>query len=131
MAFALGSETSSARAHRAYSLRKLGKYEDAFENYDRALTLDPENLNIWDAKGVTYSHLKEYERALECFDKLLAIRPDDLSALNNKGTVLYDLERYEEALEYFNRAFEINPNFQEAKKNRQITARILNEKKTS
>ncbi len=43
--------------NRGYAKVKLGKYEDAIEDYDQSIKLDPKNLAIYHNRGVFKSEI--------------------------------------------------------------------------
>ncbi len=61
-------------------LLENGKYEEALEYFEKALSLDPDNPNIWNKKGVALRSMGRYGEAIECFNKSLEILPRDLDA---------------------------------------------------
>ena len=91
-----------------------GRYGNAIKCYNKALELDPENVDAWVGKGYALNMLGRYLEALECFNKALELDPENVDAWNNKGLVLQRMGRYEEALEYFNMALKIDPNYADA-----------------
>ena len=83
---------------RGFLLAKLGKYEKAITWYDKALAIDPNNVNVLVNKG------------LALINKALRIDPNNVYALVGKGHVLHTQGKYQEAIEYFDKAFKIDPN---------------------
>lgn len=57
-----------------------GKYEEALLHYEEALTLEPNEPNLLNKKGVALRSLGRYDEAIECFNKSLKISPRDLDA---------------------------------------------------
>jgi len=49
-------------------LYEEGLFEQAIEEYDKALTLDPSNFAAWNGKGKSLSQLGRYKDAVECYD---------------------------------------------------------------
>ena len=56
-----------------YSYRKLGKNEEAFEYYNRALKLDPRHRGTHEYIGKLYLNLNQPEYAKKHLDKLDSI----------------------------------------------------------
>ena len=50
-----------------------GKYDEAIEYYDKALTLDPTNVNALISIANVLQELKRYDEAIEYYDKALAL----------------------------------------------------------
>jgi len=80
------------------------KYDEAIENYDRALVFEPENPRLWYSKGAALLHLGHFKGALEAFDKCLRYDPDERAAWDGKGLALRSLDRHGEALECHDKA---------------------------
>lgn len=57
-----------------------GKYEDALDCFEKILSSNPNNSDIWNKKGVALRSLGRYDEAIECFNKALEIAPRDLDA---------------------------------------------------
>jgi len=57
-----------------------GKYEEALFYYEEALTLEPNEPDLLNKKGVALRSLGRYDEAIECFNKSLKISPRDLDA---------------------------------------------------
>jgi tetratricopeptide (TPR) repeat protein len=97
---------------------KLGKKDAALVNYDRALTLRPDDAEALSNRGTTLKDLKRFEKALASYDRALALRPDYAEALYNRGNIMHELKRFEEALASYDRALTARPDFAEALSNR-------------
>ena len=86
------------------------KYDEAIQNYDKVLQIEPNNTAALVNKGLASSDLNRYDEAIQYYDKALHIEPNDTDALINKGTALYDLERYDESIQYYDKVLHIDPN---------------------
>jgi serine/threonine protein kinase len=72
--------TATARSYRA-----LGRWGDAVRNLERALSLDPQNLNTDMELGMTYSRLRRYEDGVRSWDRLIADGPTDYAVWLIRG----------------------------------------------
>tara|TARA_B100001750_G_scaffold64695_1_gene51384 strand:- start:318 stop:545 length:228 start_codon:yes stop_codon:yes gene_type:complete len=54
-----------------------GKYSDALDSFQKALSLNQNNPDLWNLKGITLRSLGRYNEAIECFNKSLEIDPRD------------------------------------------------------
>lgn len=59
--------------------QRLGKYSEAFENYNLALTEDPNDIDTLTYLGNTCCLLKQFEKANTYYKKALLIEPDNQS----------------------------------------------------
>jgi tetratricopeptide (TPR) repeat protein len=106
---------------------KLNQYEEAIEDYNKAIELNPKNAEAYNNRGNAHSELNKHEEAIEDFNKAIELDPKYAEAYNNRGNAYYELNKHEEAIEDFNKAIELNPNFAAAYNNRGITLVQTNE----
>ncbi|MFT4556958.1 MAG: tetratricopeptide (TPR) repeat protein [Porticoccaceae bacterium] len=92
-----------------FSQTELQQYELAFESFNRASELDPEDAITWYNKGRALFDLGRYEDSLQCYDRASDLGPENVDTLNAKGLSLLELDRIEESLESFDRACELAP----------------------
>ena len=85
----------------------LGERNSALKGYDKIIKINPEDPDVWNAKGNILSELERTEEALDCYDKALELCLDitpDSAMWNRKGNALMELGRYDEALKCYNEA---------------------------
>ena len=65
-------------------LSKTGKkqledmqYEDALNSFEHAISLNQNDPDLWNLKGIALRSLGRYNEAVECFNKSLEIDPRD------------------------------------------------------
>ena len=65
-------------------LSKTGKkqledeqYEDALNSFERAISLNQNDPDLWNLMGIVLRSLGRYNEAVECFNKSLEIDPRD------------------------------------------------------
>lgn len=97
---------------KAVDLHKAGKYEEALENYNKAIDTEPLDGRAWLNKGSLLVELKNYEEAVKCFDTVIDIAPKMVGggAWGNKAKACMELKDYEKAVVCSDKALEINPN---------------------
>ena len=110
---------SFAWTTKGYILTKFGKLDEAIINYDKAIQINPNDVQAWTYKGacLLYSNASNsgrYDEALKCYNKALEIDPKYTDAWNGKGNALYVLKNYDEAIKCYDRALDINPNSTDA-----------------
>ena len=54
-----------------------GQYENALNSFEMALSLNQNNPDLWNLKGITLRSLGRYNEAIDCFNKSLEIDPRD------------------------------------------------------
>jgi Tfp pilus assembly protein PilF len=96
-AVAIAPESASAHGNLGYVLfRDCGEYERGAHHIERALQLDPANIDCQCNYSMVLSQRGEQARALELCDRILARQPDMHEARLNRALVLLKLGRYEE-----------------------------------
>jgi len=95
-----------------------GEYEKAMGCFNKAIELDPNNVDAYGNRGITYRHLKQYERAIEDYTKVIELDPNSAIAYYNRGITYRRLNQYERAIEDYTKAIELNPNLVAAYINR-------------
>ena len=96
------------------SLYREGKYEEAIEQFNKAIELDSEISGPYRGLGGAYLELKDYEKAIENFEKSLSINPNSPNTYNGLGEVHYQIGDYDKAIEYFKEAINIDSNYDKA-----------------
>ena len=86
-----------------------GDKKGAFEKFDAALELDPNNEDASFGKAFVLYDFLNFTGAIYYYQKVLAVNPNDFDALDNIGIALDDLGRSEEAITYYDKALAINP----------------------
>ena len=54
-----------------------GKYEDALNSFEQAISLNQNDPDLWNLKGIALRSLGRYKEAINCFNKSLEIDPRD------------------------------------------------------
>ena len=54
-----------------------GQYEDALNSFERAISLNQNDPDLWNLMGIVLRSLGRYNEAVECFNKSLEIDPRD------------------------------------------------------
>jgi len=57
-----------------------GQYDDALNLFQRAMSLNQNDPDLWNLKGIALRSLGRYNEAIECFNKSLEIDPRDKNA---------------------------------------------------
>lgn len=76
----------------------------AFEQFIKAVELDPEFSDAHNALGLMYIGLMDYQKAEKHFKKAIEINPNLPDYYNNLGRVYTEMGRYKEAIENFKKA---------------------------
>lgn len=118
----LGLTTDAKTAlYRGNFYHKRQQYEEALEQYDLCLTLEPDLPEALNNRGSTYGKMERYEEALADFNQALIIKPDYTDAINNRGNTYSKMARYKEALADYNQALIMEPDAPDILHNRGLT----------
>ena len=91
------------------ALHRSGKLEDALKAFDKAISLQPGNAELWKNLASVLIDLNRPDEALLGLQHALKLRPRYADAANLSGLILYRKERYSEALDFFNLSIEVEP----------------------
>ncbi|MDI3539819.1 MAG: box helicase protein [Methanolobus sp.] len=89
--------------------REKKDHAAAYECFEAALQLEPDNGLALMNKGITCVHLRKYQVALECFNRLIATGRRQSSVWVQKGIALYYLGDYRNAITAYDEALKIKP----------------------
>jgi len=99
-------------------LFNISKFEESLVLYDKALDIDPSNVDALTRRGIALGvwgdldqsdDLTKYKEALEWINKALAIDPEFLDAMDSKRLALDRLGSYDEAIVWFDKVLTITP----------------------
>ncbi|XP_064638821.1 zinc finger CCCH domain-containing protein 13-like isoform X2 [Lineus longissimus] len=101
---------------------KAGRFTEAMQHLNKALQIDPENVEALVARGALYANNESYLRAIEDFERSLELNPMHANArkyicqtLVAYGRSLQEQKKYRDAMAFYKRALSINTEFLEAK----------------
>ncbi|PKL43870.1 MAG: hypothetical protein CVV41_08905 [Candidatus Riflebacteria bacterium HGW-Riflebacteria-1] len=118
-------ETAQEYFEKGVDLQQRGLFDHAIEEYDRALRLDPDNINIMLNLGAACLQKGLSDRAVKLLKKVLETEPDNSMALYNIGKAYVYREEYETALAHFHRAAALLPEDADIKKLISVCSRHL------
>jgi tetratricopeptide (TPR) repeat protein len=82
------------------------QFQEAANNFDRALRIDPENPFTYNALGSAHARLKEWSEAVGFYAKAIQLRPDFAAAYYNRGLAYFNAARYDLAVQDFSWALD-------------------------
>jgi len=85
-----------------------GDYQQAIEQYDEAIRLDPQYADAYFNRGRAYSYLGQHEQSKEDLDEAIRLNPQHAMAYNNRGIAYGQLGQYERAIEDFDEAIRLD-----------------------
>src|SRR5437762_489698 len=73
-----------------YIDRRQNRWHDAVRNFERAIELDPRNVNILTSAAVTYDLMRDYGQARETSDRLITLEPNNIHARVLRARIDFD-----------------------------------------
>ncbi len=89
-----------------------GQNDDEVAEYEKVLSLDPNDARIYNTLAYIYVIQKDdFEKAMEYLDRYAALLPGDANPLDSRGELLMVVGRFDEAISMFEDVLEIKPDF--------------------
>jgi tetratricopeptide (TPR) repeat protein len=105
-------------SNRGVAKYRNGDYEQALQDFDRSLALDPNFALSRYYRGVISYTYGDYNSALADLDQTIVSVPDFAFAYNDRGKVKWALQDFQGALDDFSQTIALNDHFVEAYFNR-------------
>ena len=105
----LKHDLAEAYAVNGTVLFKKRQFEQADENYVKALELYPDESNYTLMRGICNYYLKKYDIARYELGRLLTLKPDSVEALQYLGLTLYETDNRQQAMELWEQALTLAP----------------------
>ncbi len=105
-----GSE-DSFRVALGKILSRMGRFDDALRNFERAVKVNRENTEAYFLIGNYYYDNDDFEQAYHWYNECLRRNPDHAGSRNNLGVLYYVSGAWDESREEFNRARTISSNY--------------------
>ncbi len=93
---------------------KKKEYENAQNNFSKALKINPHFISAKLNLGIVYHNLGKNEEALKCYKEIAKINNTLPTVYNNMGFILYTQNKYSEAIKELNRAIVLKRDYAEA-----------------
>jgi len=110
----LGAET---HLQRSVELEQQGRLREAIEEQDRALQVDPQNVQANINLISLYARVGEPEKAEQHFQAAVQLNPGRADAYYNHGVLLFMQDMYQDAEHAYRQALLINPFYAEGHNN--------------
>ena len=86
-----------------------GRYDDAIDNVDRAIDLDPGNVPAYAARSSHFKLRSQYDKAIVDLNSAIALDPGDASLYVQRGSAWIGLREFGRAIEDLNAAISLKP----------------------
>lgn len=95
-------ETSSEYIARGNGYLKDGKKQEAISSFNKAVALNPNNIDAYESRGAAHFYNGQYALAAADFDRVLKTNPYRVSTYTAYASVLAAQGRFNDALEVLN-----------------------------
>jgi serine/threonine protein kinase/Flp pilus assembly protein TadD len=95
-----------------YYLNNREDLNQAIEEYNRALELDPDYGDAHNQLGYTYLGIGDFTKAVEHFEKYAALSPGEANPLDSLAEAYFWSGRLDDAAMNYKKALKIKPNFE-------------------
>lgn len=85
----------------ADKLYQYGDMDGAIKEFERALAVDPKNVNVHNSLGVCHGVRGKFDLAIHAFETAIALNPEDVMATYNLGLAHLKQGHREKALDLF------------------------------
>ncbi|CAG9334739.1 unnamed protein product [Blepharisma stoltei] len=105
--YAFFSNDGDSYYEKGYALNKLGRYSEALESYEKAISINPNNARFYNRKGDNLYVLERYQEAIQCYDEAIKLEPNNPLHFCSRARIFNSLRQEEAALQDFNRAYNL------------------------
>ncbi|TSA09932.1 MAG: toll/interleukin-1 receptor domain-containing protein [Deltaproteobacteria bacterium] len=108
-ALELNADHVSALTNRAALYYGKGEYDQALKDYDKLISLKPNDAESYNARGNVYLAKGNYDKAINDFNKAVSLDPNLPNTFTNRGNAYYYKKDYELAIKDFSTAISLKP----------------------
>jgi tetratricopeptide (TPR) repeat protein len=93
----------------SYLLRGEGQHDESLAVLKRALVIDPDGKDIYNALGLIYLDLHRYDEAIAAHQRYVQLAPNEPNSYDSLGMSFQCAGRYPEALNAYEKALSLKP----------------------
>lgn len=103
----------------------MGHYEDAIQDYSKAIELNPEYGTAYYSRGIVFAKLDQYDKCIADYSTAIKKGIQTAAIYYNRANAYIELEKYNEAVHDYDETLRINPTFRAAQQNRDLALQKL------
>ena len=103
------SDLALAYNNRGFAYGTRGQHDDAIQDYDQAIKLDPSDAIVYNNRGFAYSNKGQLDRAIEDYDQAIGLDPSDATVYNNRGFAYSIKGQLDRAIQDYDQAIKLDP----------------------
>lgn len=101
---------AQAFRYRGQMYEKKKRYDQAIQDYTKALKLNPRDIWCYNRRGVVYKKKGQYNRAVEDYTRAIKLDSNSAVLYNNRGNAYKKMGHYSRAIRDYSRAIKLDPN---------------------
>jgi len=113
-----GKGLAFAFINRGVAYYQKRQYDQAIDNYDQAIKLNPKYAIAFNNRCAVYNDKGEYDHAIQECNQAIKLNPKYADAFFNRGFSFQDKSQYDRAIQNYDQAIKFDPKFAEAFFNR-------------
>ena len=86
-----------------------GKPEEALEDFNRAISIDPNHMDGYLGRANALNTLGRYEESLKDYERVIEINPEIANAYVNRAIAYSHLKEYKKAIADYEKGLELDP----------------------
>jgi tetratricopeptide (TPR) repeat protein len=104
------TDTAEWHYNQGVDLQEQGRYDEAIEEYNKAIELNPEFVEAYQKRGGIYNAEKnEFDKAIADFDKAIKLDPEFALAYTGRGMAYAFKHEFDKAIADFDKAIKLDP----------------------
>jgi len=111
-------EASKEQVKAGVEKLQSGDYTAAIAIFNKAIELDPKNIDAFLKRAFCYGASGNYQGAIDDYNQIIQLKPELEAAWLSRGSAKNKLKQFKEAIIDFNHVIQVNPNNYEAYNNR-------------
>jgi len=105
---------ADAYYNRGAAYRKKGMYDQAIEEFNKAVELNPKYVDAYVIRGSTYYLKRGHDQAISDYSKAIELNPKLAEAYNGRGAAYRMKGNLDQAISDYTKAIELNPKYADA-----------------
>ena len=94
-----------------YYYERRGKFDQAIDEFNKALELDPNSGLTLNQIGYSYAGKKNFDKAIDYFKRYASVSPGDANPYDSMGEIYMKMGRLDEAIAKYKEAVNVKPDF--------------------